>query len=131
MHQGLDYDIEAVVPLAVESGLPVSLCTIQDPDGLLVGSGQPSGNWVDVAGLVDLIAMDAPLNDANIRADEDKGELETTARNLRHVWLAGYYPEIQTNMRAVIDSATTYDILGSEYDSQRTQTRLHLLVATI
>jgi len=131
MNQALiQRSIARVMPTALASGLFVSLCTIQQPDGLYVGSGQPSGNWINVSGLVDIPCMNAPESELRPTADEEKGELETTAFNLQHVLLDDYYPTIQTNWRAVIDGVA-FDILGSESDSQRTQTRLKLQLAVL
>ena len=41
--------IPAVMQRANASGLFVSLCTIQQPDGILIDAGQPSGNYINVS----------------------------------------------------------------------------------
>jgi len=130
MYQGLHYDITAVMQEALATGLFVSTVTIQEPDGVLVGSGQPSGNWVDVAGLVNITAINAPISDSKILADEMKTLEETMAVNLRHVLLDGYYPQIAPYQRAFMDGVG-WDIIGAEADSQSQMTRLHLKLATI
>jgi hypothetical protein len=130
VYQGLHYDIAAVMPEALATGLFVSVVTIQEPDGVFVGSGQSSGNWVDVSGLVNIKAMNAPISDSKILADEVKTLAETMAVNLRHVLLDGYYPQIEPGQRAFMDGVY-WDILGAEADSQSQMTRLHLELATL
>ncbi len=130
MYQGLHQDILDVMPEALATGLFVSHCTIQAPDGIFVGSGQESGDWVDVEGLVNIQCMSAPISDSKILADEMKSLEETMAVNLRHVLLDGYYPQIEPGQRAVLDGVG-WDILGAEADSQSQMTRLHLKLASI
>lgn len=127
MNQSLSVDFSGVVPAVIEAGLPVSLCTIQIPDGGFVDAGQPSGYYLPVAGLVNLICMSAPMSDARIQATEEKQLEDIQSFAPRHVWLAGYYPTIQDyatqGAQAVIDGVV-YDLLGSESDSQMRTTRL-------
>ena len=52
MNQGLQYEIEHVMVEANDTGLFVSLCTLQTPSGTFTLSGAPDGLYVDVAGLV-------------------------------------------------------------------------------
>lgn len=143
MDQSLFIDISQVMDAAIGSGLFVSLCTIQQPDGALDAGGAPSGTYVDVPGLVNIPCMSAPSSVGKISAQEQKSITEILATNYRHVLLAGYYGNVaitgtngvtyygpQPNMRAVIDG-TTFDILGSESDSQQTQTRMEVRQASI
>ncbi len=135
--------INQVMPQVISSGLLVSLCTIQQPDGMFGPTGGPSGNYVDVAGLVNIQCIGAPLSDSSISATEMKGMEEIESKALRHVALDADYmnttytlPDgstvkgIQSSWRAIVDGLT-YDIMGAEPDSQATQTRLSLELVSI
>jgi len=139
MYQGLGYEIERVIPEAVASGLMQSLCTIQQPDGVLIGAGQPSGSWVNVTGAVGIQCMDAPRSTGErLTADEQKGVPEIQSRIFRHVLLAGFYGDVipwgdvgtRPALRAVITGpdnvAVIYELVGVESDSQQQMTRLAL-----
>ncbi len=127
VRQGLGIALSQVVPAVLASGLARSFCTIQAPDGLLVDAGQPSGTFVDVAGLVGIKCMNAPHRDAGISAEEKKTDSDIQTFSPRHVWLAGYFPQledgVQFGWRAVIDG-DIYDLLGCEADSQGYTTRI-------
>ena len=129
MMQGLSYELAAVVPTILETGICQSLCTIQIPDGLLVDAGQPSGNFVNVSGLSNIVVISAPMAEARLQSTEMKALEDIQQFSPRHVWLAGYYPIIDQfvpqGARAVIDG-TVYDLLGSEADSQSQTTRIAL-----
>lgn len=129
MRQDTGFGVSDVMPLALATGLFKSLATIQEPDGVLVDAGQPSGNFIDVDGLVDIKAMDAPVSEMTIKADETKSADNIQNFTYRHVLLGGYFPTItlgtRLGWRAVVDG-TPYDLLGAESDSQRTQTRMYL-----
>ena len=137
MYQGLGYDFADVVPTVLASGIVNSLCTFQAPDGVLIGAGQPSGVYVDVAGYVGIRCMDAPTSNMRITADERKSESQIESDNSSHIWLAGNYPEIDdhTEWRAIVTGAngvvTVYDVLGAEGDSQGKSTRVKVQVSTI
>ena len=135
MYQGaFTYDLDAVMPEAIKTGLFVSLCTIQAPSGIFNASGAPDGNYVDVAGLVDIPCTAPPPSEIRIQSTELKGLAEIMAAQLKHVLLNGYYPTLEAGIRsgwqAVIDG-TVYDALGAESDSQGTQTRMEVKLATI
>ena len=127
--------IAGVMPAALRTGLFVSLCTITQPDGNLGPSGQPSGTFVNVPGLVSIPCMDAVPSDSRVQAIEAKALQEILSKGFRHVLLNGYYPEaspdgqIPTGWRATVDSVV-YDILGVEHDSQNQMTRLYLQIVT-
>lgn len=127
MNQSLSYEFAAVVPAVIATGITDSLCTIQVPDGNLVDAGQPSGVFVNVAGLVNLVVMSAPLSELRLQANEVKQLEDIQSFAPRHVWLAGFYPTIQDyaekGAQAVIDGAV-FDLLGSEVDSQFQTTRI-------
>lgn len=144
MNQGLTYELDAVMPAATLTGLFVSSCTIQQPDGNYGQSGAPSGVFVDVAGLINIPCVDAVPSMMRVQATEAKSLQEILAKGFRHVLLNDYYPqlvEMQTTnegqdvtavslgWRAVIDGMN-YDILGAEPDSQKQMVRLSLQLIT-
>jgi len=134
MNQNFSNEIGLVVPAAIETGLCVSLCTLQAPDGGLGPSGAPSNGFVDIVGLTNIPCMDAVPSDSRIQATEVKDLQEILAKGLRHVFLTGYYPAAIAGTgqgwRAVVDGVV-YDLLGAEPDSQGTQTRLHLQLSSV
>lgn len=136
MNQGLAYEISAVMPAAILTGLFVSLCTISAPDGNLGPSGAPSNAFVIVPSLVDIPCMDSVPSITRVQATETKELEDIMAKGYRHILLNGYYPEaspdgqIPTSWIATVDGVT-YDILGVEHDSQNTQTRLELELVTL
>jgi len=137
MYQQQTYTFDAVVPAVLDAGLANSRVTFQAPDGVIVGAGQPSGDYVDVDGYVDIVCMDAPESIIRITANESKSISEIESDNSEHIWLAGNYPEIATHTewRCVLTAAngtvTTYDVLGAESDSQGKTTRVRVQVATV
>ncbi len=134
MNQGLSYEIAGVMPLAVATGLFVSLCTIQSPSASINPDGTPVNSYSDVAGLVNIPCMDAVLSDSSIQATEAKTLQEILSKTYRHVLLNGFYPSILAGVgegwRAVVDG-TAYDLLGAEPDSQSQMIRLKLQLATV
>ena len=139
MYQGNAYDIAAVNDAALESGLIVSIVTIQQPTGQQTADGSPlmtggdtGDGWNNVAGLIDLPCMNGPEADARIRAKTEKQADYIEAFQFRHLFMPGYYPQIEQfdNWRAVVDGQA-YDPIGVETDSQFTQTRLLLQLAGV
>ncbi len=135
MNQNLSYEIAAVMPAARATGLFVSLCTFEVPDGTLGASGAPSGPYTPVAGLVAIPCMDAPqpANEIKVGSLESRMAAQVTDIASRHVLLDDYYPTVitlwRTGLRAIVDGVT-YDVCGAECDSQRTQVRMELKLAT-
>jgi hypothetical protein len=136
--QGLAYEIAAVMPAAIATGLFASLCTIQQLTGAYGPSGAPVQTWENVAGLVNIPCMDEPPSEGRIQATEVKDLAEIMSLNLRHILLSGYFGQLfdNTGWRAVITEAdgvtvNNYDILGAESDSQGTMTRLEVRIAEI
>jgi len=141
-YQGIEGDIQQVAVEFAISGLPVSLCSIQKPDGNTGPSGAPSRTYVAVPGLQNLVCMDAPLSPGGITAMEQRfaGEVEST--QFRHLTFTAYYPLLSpsTNWGNVGWQAVcvneqgqtvTYDIMGAENDSHGTMTRLKVRKVTI
>jgi hypothetical protein len=144
MNQGLQYELDAVMPAATLTGLFVSLCTIQQPDGNYGPSGAPSGVFVDVAGLVNIPCIDAVPSTLRVQATEVKSLEDIMSKGLRHVLLNDYYPmlvevlsvsegqdvtAVGLGWRAVVDG-TVYDLMGAEPDSQSQMVRLSLQLIT-
>ena len=139
MYQGNAYALDAVMESALATGLFVSLVTIQQPTGEQTADGSPlmtggdSGDgWNNVAGLVNIQAMNGPEADARIRAKTERQIEQIEAFQFRHLLLGGYYPQIEQadNWRAVVDGQA-YDPIGIESDSQSSQTRLLLQLAGV
>ena len=129
MNQSITDVLSQALPAVESAGLFTSLCTLQQPDGTYVGSGQPSGTYSNVLGLVNLACMNAPLSSERITATEVRELEEIMSQSMRHVLLDGYFPQIeggQTNGWRVIVDGDTFDLMGVESDSQRTMTRLHI-----
>lgn len=137
MYQAQSYNLAAVMPEALATGLFVSRATFQAPDGVIIGAGQPSGNFVEIDGYADIQCMNAPESNLRITANEAKSLAEVESSNSGHVLLQGYYPEINdhTEWRVVITDATgaptTFDVLGAEGDSQSKMTRVKVTVITV
>jgi len=134
MFQGFQYEIESVMKEAVKTGRFQSLCTIQAPSGVFGPTGAPDGNYVDVAGLVNIACMDTPPSEIRIQSTELKDLEEILATRLKHILLDGYYYQIELGVplgwRAVIDGVA-FDLLGAESDSQAQQTRMEVKLASI
>lgn len=135
MNQNLmGYTVAQVMPAALATGLFVSRCTIQKPDGVLVDAGEPSGNYVNVAGLVNIPCMEAPASDVRVQASETKSMEDIQAFSPLRILLGGYFPAVENGVgmgwRAIVDG-TTLDILGAESDSQRTQTRFEARTSAV
>ena len=137
VYQNQYYTFAAVVPAVLDSGIVNSLATFQAPTGALTADGSPDGTYADVAGFVGIRCMDAPTSNLRITADERKTDMQIESDNSDHVWLAGFYPEIEsyTEWRAVITDAAgnirIFNVLGAECDSQAQTTRVKVQVATV
>lgn len=123
--------IAGVMPIARGSGLFVDRISFQMPDGILGNAGEPSGDYLDVAGLTNIPCMDAPqpFSEARISASKVRTPTEVEEISSRHVLLNDWYPTVEVNwrygMRAVI-AGVQFDMCAAESDSQHTQTRLEL-----
>lgn len=141
MNQGLAYEISAVMPAAVQTGLLSALCTIQRSNGTYNAAGQPdltATGFSNLAGHVNITCLSSVPSPTRVQATEVKDLQEILAKQFRHVLLSAYYPDILPGDVAQITltvsgiSATTmFDILGVESDSQGQQTRLELELSTI
>jgi hypothetical protein len=131
MNQSIAYELDAVMPAAILTGLLSSLCTIQQPDLAQDVDGSPLNlPATNVSGLVNIPCMDSVPSIARVQATEVKELADIMAKGLRHVLLNDWYPQILSRQWAVIDGVI-YDILGVESDSQNQQTRLELQLVTL
>ncbi len=143
MYQGLGGELAAVMPTVVETGLLTSLATFQQPDGLFIPPGQPSGNFVDVPGLIGIKCQDAPMSTARIQASEKKALEDIEAARFRHILLAGYFPQIpdgiangwRVNVVELLNGrpvdTLVYDLLGAEADSETRMTRVSARIVKV
>ena len=139
MLQSIGYDVTQAVAEAADSGLVVSLCTIQVPSGNKGPSGSPDNTWAAFPGPLSFAAVPAGMpcmeavTGSGIQATETKALAEIESKGLRHVWLTAAYPQLVAcklagnQMRALITDASgqtiTYEVLGFEDDSQVASTR--------
>jgi hypothetical protein len=136
MYQGLQPALQGVVGQVLATGIASAICNIQMQDGTFGPSGAPSQNYVPVAGLQGLIVMNAPKSVGDrVGASKEKAVEQQTSFDPRHVWLAGFYPEIVTQYQAVVTdplgNTITFDILGVEADSQALTTRMEVRLVGI
>jgi hypothetical protein len=124
--------------MALATGLFVSLCTIQAPPDTTDAIGDQNldpDDYVDIsAELTDIPCMEAVMT--VIRpdiTDEVKLAPYTKERQVSHVLLYGYFPQILQRYQAVIDGIA-HDICAVEHSSQKTagrQTRLAVQEKTL
>jgi hypothetical protein len=143
MYQGLDYDLDAVMQAAADSGLYAWLCTITQPPAVFGPSGapDPTAAYVPVAGMIDIAADVAPSSfGGGVQPTETKELVQILEKNILHVSLLGFFPTISQDWRALLSQpdgsggflpAVEYDIVGTENSSQQRQTRLSVQLVTI
>jgi len=132
MQQGFSYALSAIMPLAVQTGLFISLATFYAPVQTQGVTGNFIGTFAAVSGMVNIPCMDAP---DGFSATERKSVPDVLAERFRHVLLTGWYP-LASNAAAGLGwqvdvDGTRYDLLGAESDSQHTMTRLKLQRVTV
>jgi hypothetical protein len=140
VNQSLAYEIAAVMPLAVSTGLFSSLASFSAPPANQQG---PTGNIVTayqpVAGLQNIPCMDAPESIGRVSSDESKAIMQLEAGRYRHVLLGGCYQQLrdatgqgwQCSITDPDGITKIYDMTGAEDDSQATQTRVRLQIVTL
>lgn len=133
MYQELEYDLDEVMPLARETGLFDSLCTVQICTNTVdLATGQvdltPTG-FADIPGCVDIPCMRAPASYARIVGNEIQTPQMAETTNLFHVLLDDYFPQIKEAVdstaqnQAIIDGIL-HQVNAVESDSQKKMTRL-------
>lgn len=132
MNQFLSYELEATVPLAAESGLFSSLCTIQQRSNTLSVTGQVDlTDWNDIPTLSN-IACQFSIQRPFMPNQGATGKLpqQTDTETMYHILLQGYYPQILQQNQAVVDGRA-YEIMAVESDSQKQMTRLACRIYTL
>lgn len=99
-------------------------CTIEQPDQTNV-SGTLEVAWSPLAGHEDLACRVMPAGGSEVRTPEMAYALSTHA-----ILLAGHYPAIRPEMRAVV-GGQVYHILAVEHDGGGTCTRLQAQVLPV
>jgi hypothetical protein len=136
VNQSIQSDIAQFMPIAVASGLFVSLATVtKPPTGQGPTGNPPAGPYTPVSSaLTNIQCMDAPPSIARIQATEMKDVAEIMSKGFRHVLLAKCFldaPDWSGLAYRVIVDGIEYDLLGAENDSQLTQTRVDLQLVSI
>jgi hypothetical protein len=140
VNQGISVAIAGVMPAARLTGLFRDVVTFQlplDSEAGFTDTGFPTGVFVDAPGLVNLAAIIAPTSVIRISGQTVKTDAEQKALNSSHLLLAGYYPDAEAAWRSgarVVVNGDVYpndDVLAVESDSQHTQTRVEIRVATL
>src|SRR5580700_5179114 len=130
----LTYPLQRYQSYAYNEGLYPSLGTLQQMVQDQGPTGNPTGNWQNVAGVVNIPCGDAPPSVARVQATEMKDVAEIMAKGLRHVLLNQCFLDAPNwagqQSRFTVDGIT-YEVLGAENDSQLTQTRLDLQLVTL
>lgn len=127
MNQSLVADLGDVLVAVSETGLFVSLCSINEATAPVVpdAAGQLDlTNYSPVTGLQNIPCMRAPISDVRFRSDyETRTPAVIADENIWHVLLNGHYPSIRQDMQAVVDGEPL-NIMNAESDSQGITTRL-------
>ena len=126
--------IPGVMARLIASGLFSSLCSIMQPDGVLIDAGQPSGNYLPIDGLQNIPCTAAPMSSVRLQATEVRAMDDIQTFAPMHVTLSGYFPTIKQGVSqgwvAVIDGVTL-TLMGAESSSQGQITRLAVRFASV
>jgi hypothetical protein len=130
----ITYPLQRYQEYAYNQGLFPSLGTLQQMVQDQGPTGNPTGNWQNVAGVVNIPCQDAPPSTARVQATEIKDVADIMAKGLRHILLnqcfVGAVEWAGTGSRFIVDGIA-YEVLGAENDSQLSQTRLDLQLVTL
>jgi len=127
-------ELDQVMANVRASGLLQSLCTIMRPSGVQGDSGAPDGQYVAVAGLVDIACRMAPMSIGTPSADEHRLPEETQSEEPKHVLLNAAYPavrEVWLNGGVAVIDNIRYTIMGVEGDGSSEMTRMYVRIAGI
>lgn len=97
-----------------------STCTIQQFTTATSASGERTKTYADLASHVAIPCAVAPVRNARSESQE---ATQTFGLIVDRIALKGHYPNITTNMRAVVGSAV-YDIIDVEHDQHSKTTYL-------
>lgn len=124
------YPLQRYQAESYNAGMYPSSGTLQQVPAAPQGAtGNPSGAWTDVSGVVNIPCRDAPPSTARVQATEMKDVAEIMAKGLRHVELNQCFIDAPfwagVGSRFIVDGIT-YEVLGAENDADLTQTRMDL-----
>jgi len=125
----LNYPLANIMPQGYAAGMFPSLATLQQLVQDQGPTGNPTGAWVNVSGVVNVPCKDAPASIARIQATEMKDVAEIMAKGLRHVLLNQCFlnaPNWAAMATRMVVDGFTYEVLGAENDSDTIQTRVDL-----
>lgn len=104
-----------------------SSCQIETPTESQDSAGQPIPSWAAVSGMTAL-ACAVAVPGAGQKAEIKRPDGTIVIADFI-ITLASYRPTITEKMRAVV-GGVTYDIVGVDFDSHQTMTRLVVIVTT-
>ncbi len=131
----MNYPFSQIMPQAMAGGWFPSLATLQTTAQFPQGpTGNPSGGFANVAGVVNIPCKDAPPSIARVQATELKVVAEIMAKGLRHILLNKCFINATEwagwGARMIVDGIN-YEVLGAENDSNTIQTRVDLQLVTV
>jgi hypothetical protein len=130
----MNYPLSQIMPQAFAAGWFPSLATLQTLVQDQGPTGNPTGAWSNVTGVVDIPCKDAPPSVARVQATEMKDVAEILAKGLRAVLLNQCFVDAPSwagmTARMVVDGIT-YEVLGAENDSELIQTRVGLQLVNL
>ena len=132
--QYLQWASTQIVPTAVRSGAFRSLASFSAPVQTQGPTGTLVGTFMPVNGLQNIPCLDAPQSIRVVPSDEKKSVPRIEAGQYRHLMLDGWYPLLNNaagqGWQVTVDGIL-YDLIGSDEDSQHTQTRCKCQLVTI
>ena len=135
MNQELQYELDAVMPTAVETGLFTALASFFDRIGgdtpQQDSMGQVDQTQVPVAGLQNIVAMFGVARMSSMFLPDEGQRMPSnlTEEPAFHLLLQGYYPAVLPRFTVQIaGDSTVYEITPGtvQSDSQKQQTRCKL-----
>lgn len=125
----MNYPLAKIMPEAYAAGWFPSLATLQTLVQDQGATGNPTGTWENVTGVVNIPCKDAPPSVARVQATEVKVVAEIMSKGLREVLLNQCFENAPNwaamSARMLVDGFT-YEVLGAENDSDLIQTRVSL-----
>ena len=132
MNQSLSYEVQAVMPAAIESGLLSSFCTFSDRIGGATpeadSMGQVNQTQVPIASLTNIPCMFGVARLSQLMLPDEGARTPSNSFEDPgyHLLLNGYYPAVLPRFTVQIaGDDTVYEITPGtvQSDSQQTQTR--------
>ncbi len=120
--------IRALVHPRMVSGLKnfyPQTCTIQSPGPERSAHGQKQPEWTDLANHIAI-----PCRRAAGGGSETRTVKQTFTVRMPSIALKGYFPEITTKMRAVVDGSEICNIVQVRHDAQQASTSLDVEVVS-